>query len=321
MTTAWDRGVKILNGLEPHYAKERDRILDIGVARALGVQFRSGYNILRFYLLREEMLRMEGKERLDILNQLSDIIREELDLDEQLLKLCERDSRLGFHSEAEGYKYFPEKIRWRMRQLKSVLASDVPEMGKIIRDGGFLFPEYTGKKPSGAVAYAVPSDGSLWSNLKGDYSKDLKWQSCDFGPHKPVVRWAATYDKEALYIVVAGISDPAHPSSVASISNVLLKIEPHRLFPCRRFVFNPGAEKLVDNVRVLKESGISRAVVRIPFDRIGLTAEDFQPIRIDVRVQTRKEGSSAWRPNNPATSRLSLGSDNPADLGWLVFRK
>ena len=73
---------------------------------------------------------MEGRERLEILTQLTDIINEEIKLDQQLIVLCEKDSRLGFHSEAEGYKYFPEKIRWRMEQLKSVLANDVPEVKK-----------------------------------------------------------------------------------------------------------------------------------------------------------------------------------------------
>jgi len=71
------------------------------------------------------MFRMEGRERLDILNQLGQIIKEEIELDEQLLVLCVKDSRLGFHSEAEGYKYFPEKIKWRMEQLKAVLENDV----------------------------------------------------------------------------------------------------------------------------------------------------------------------------------------------------
>jgi hypothetical protein len=40
---------------------------------------------------------------------------------------------------------------------------------------------------------------------------------------------------------------------------------------------------------------------------------------VDVRVQQRGAGTSSWRPHNPLTSRLALGSDNPADLGWLVF--
>ncbi len=130
MSKSWKKGVELLKGIEQNYTDEPERIRDIGVAKALGIQFRSGYNILHFYLLREKMLRMEGKERLDLLNNLVDIILEELELDEQLLILCKHDSRLGFHSEAEGYKYFPEKIEWRMDQLRSVLANDVPELRK-----------------------------------------------------------------------------------------------------------------------------------------------------------------------------------------------
>ncbi len=108
------------------------------------------------------MLRMEGKERLDILKQLTDIIHEELDLDKQLIGLCEKDSRLGFHSEAEGYKYFPEKIRWRMHELEYVLSNDVPEIKKLIGNDKLLFPEYTGKEPVGLVAYATRAKDSVW---------------------------------------------------------------------------------------------------------------------------------------------------------------
>ena len=76
MTTSWEKGMSILNGLEKNYINEPKRILDIGVARALGIQFRSGYNILHFYLLREKMFRMEGQGRQEKLKQLTDIIRE-----------------------------------------------------------------------------------------------------------------------------------------------------------------------------------------------------------------------------------------------------
>jgi len=48
--------------------------------------------------------------------------------------------------------------------------------------------------------------------------------------------------------------------------------------------------------------------------------EDLHPVRMDIIVQSRTEGSGSWRPNNPTTSQLILGSDNSADLGWLVFQ-
>jgi hypothetical protein len=70
MSANWDKGVAIMNDLEPGYSNEPDRILDIGLAKAMGIQFRSGYNILRFYMLREKMLRMTGIERLETLEEL-----------------------------------------------------------------------------------------------------------------------------------------------------------------------------------------------------------------------------------------------------------
>ena len=155
-----------LSTLEQRFANQPERMLDIGVARALGIQFRSGYNILHFYQLREQMLRANGPERLDTLKQLNAIVREELEQNKVLLALCEKDSRLGFHSEAEGYKYFPEKIRWRMKQLQNVLADDFPAVERQILNKESLFPAYTGLKPEGPVARAVPSNYAVWTSTK-----------------------------------------------------------------------------------------------------------------------------------------------------------
>lgn len=97
MTTTWDRGTAILDDAAPACADDAERMLDIGVAKALGIQFRSGYNILRFYNLREEMLRMDGPERVDVLAEMKAIVQAELADSEALLPLCERDTRLGFN--------------------------------------------------------------------------------------------------------------------------------------------------------------------------------------------------------------------------------
>jgi len=331
MGASWDRGVELLRALEPRFRDEPERMLDIGVARALGIQSRSGYNILRFYRLREQMLHMTGNERLDILRQLTAIVREELNQNEQLLALCERDSRLGFHSEAEGYKCFPEKIRWRMRQLRDVLAKDAPELERLIRDGKPLFPEYTGQQPAGAMAYSMPAGGALWSSPRLDPPPGLRWQSFGYGPDSQTVRWGATHDTEALYMMVSGAAAAERPSPASPVASVLVKVEPRRLWPARQFVFIPGAETrapLPDYVapqsvegRVVTPPGTWRAVVRIPLQSIGLSAERLDPVRVDVRVQRAGSGTSAWRPQNPVTPRLALGSDNPADLGWLLFER
>jgi len=328
MSSAWNRGVAILDRLRSHNSNEPERLLDIGLAKALGIQFQSGYDILKFYLLREKMYRMEGIERLQILKSLKQIINTELDLDEQLLKLCKQDSRLGFHSEAEGYKYFPDKIRWRMHQLRNLLEQDVPELSQQIRNNQPFFPTYTGQEPTGATAYAVVTDSSLWQSTKWEPPSNLHWQPCTHGSGKLDIKWAASYDDDALYILVS--ADVAPPSERSSISNVLVKVEPRRLWPSYHFNFNPTSEKWIkrnqdfvasESVkgRIINKSDRCYAILRIPFERIWWNGEEMHPIRIDVRVRNGVEETSAWRSLNPTVPRLNLGEDNPVDLGWLLF--
>ena len=248
------------------------------------------------------MLRMEGKKRLQILNQLSEIIREEIALDKKLLLLCKNDSRLGFHSEAEGYKYFPEKISWRMNQLSAVLAFDVPEFERIIRRGDALFPEYTGRKPVGPQARCI----SVGSSVEADDGKlnfrDMQWQTFGNEGEAQTLRWAACYDREALYIIVSGSETADRSVSVPPISALTVKVEPRRLWPCKRFMFSPENEgRPGDEVRIFRESGTYYITVRIPFEKIGQDVTHVQPVRIDVQVQKRKGGVSAWLPSNPLT--------------------
>lgn len=320
MTTAWERGMQTLSTLEPRFANQPERMLDIGVARALGIQFRSGYNILHFYQLREQMLRADGPGRMETLKQLRAIANEELEQNKVLLALSEKDSRLGFHSEAEGYKYFPEKIRWRMQQLRDLLADDFPAVERQIRDNQPLFPAYTGRRPEGPVARAIPSNDSIWSSGKFAPPSALQWQKFEQGADRAEVRWGASYDAANLYVAV---------SAAAPIANVLIKLEPRRLWPAKQLIFIPGAEaqaerpdyvapQTVDG-RLFADSGGHNAVVRIPLARAGVDPAHLNPIRLNLRVQHKDAGRSLWLPEHPWTPRLALGTDNPADLGWLQF--
>ena len=116
--------------------------------------------------------------------------------------------------------------------------------------------------------------------------------------------------------------------SDAPPSTVLVKVEPRRLWPCKQFQFVPGGgtfAELPDSVapqsvdgQVVKSSGGWRAAVRIPRARIGIAPGLPDPIRVDVQV-TRPGGRESWLPAHPLTYRLNLGTDNPADLGWLLF--
>ena len=280
------------------------------------------------------MFRMEGRQRLSLLDQLTRIIKEEIDQDKQLLLLCERDSRLGFHSEAEGYKYFPEKIKWRIDQLNNILVNDVPEIKETILKDQLLFPEYTGSKPEGPVAGCIASDDSIWSGKSPVIPVNLNWQPCSYGSDSTKFRWAAVYSKKELYIIISQKEHPDQNAPASSVAAVEIRIEPQRLYPASHFVFDSVTTRndvypahfigypLIYRAgfREINEKGIWYTAVRIPFQIIGLNAGSLHPIRTDVIVKTKDEGSCSWRPDNPTTERLILGSDNPADLGWLIFQ-
>jgi hypothetical protein len=262
---------------------------------------------------------MKGKERLDVLNELVNIIHDELALDQQLLTLCEQDSRLGFHSEAEGYKYFPAKIQWRIDQLKSVLANDVTELRRIIRKDELLFPEYTGLQPEGTVAYCIQSKEAGWPGSREILPVGLQWQKCAFGPGKNEIKWASEWDENTLYIWIKTDKNCEQNGSLLNLVNIDIKIEPQRLRPCRHFVFDMENTAADDLMVTRDKSGVCYVGISISFEKIGITTDDLHPVRMDVRVQNRVGEISSWRPDHPLTSRLILGSDNPLDLGWLVF--
>ncbi len=127
MVDKWAAGVKIMKSLCKRFHDNSARLKDIGLAEAIGIQFESGYNILRFYALREG-LNSPDKLKDEILDQMESIVSDEITRSARMIELCKYDSRLGFNSEAEGYKYFPEKLKWRIGMLQSLLSEDFSKM-------------------------------------------------------------------------------------------------------------------------------------------------------------------------------------------------
>lgn len=99
----------------------------ISVTRALFVLSRSAENILRFYADREELGLGSGRSGAEILQEMRALTEAEIRNSEEMCALCVRDSRLGYHSEAEGYKFFPKKLKSRIRQLENLLRTEFPE--------------------------------------------------------------------------------------------------------------------------------------------------------------------------------------------------
>lgn len=122
----WSEGAKIIQDFRPAFRNNPERLKDIDLVEALGILFKSGYNILNFYALRKILLSYNPDEWADTLTQMESIVNGEIKRSSRMIKLCEADSRLGFHSEAEGYKFFPDKLKWRIEKLENLLVNDFP---------------------------------------------------------------------------------------------------------------------------------------------------------------------------------------------------
>lgn len=164
--------------------------LDIGLLKALRIQFESARNIFEFYLLRRGAYcasRVEGdtKKALKNLERMGEIVVSEIDASKRLAELCSEDSRLGFHSEAETHMYSKERLQWRADILKDTL-NQIAAAKNILREGGKLpessFEENAPKVQTGAQWNEAPStrwkisecDGGIKfeAQLRGDYGYD-----------------------------------------------------------------------------------------------------------------------------------------------------
>lgn len=144
MSGKWKQGFKLLNSLQVVCRGDRDCLGEIRLAEAIGLQMQSACNVLQFYLLREDMLYY----RRDHLAEMETIVRSEIRNSKRMCELCEQDSRLGYHSEAEGYLFYPEKLRARINLLQELIEEDFPMFS--IQDS--RWDVFTGSKPEGASA-------------------------------------------------------------------------------------------------------------------------------------------------------------------------
>ena len=115
-------GSDALKTLASRWGGDFERMRDIGVMKALALQFQSGSDIFDFYrdrataLYESRVLGNTAAARAAVRRMGKAVTREEA-VTRELLPLAKSDSRLGFHSEAEAHQYHPAKLEWRLGEL------------------------------------------------------------------------------------------------------------------------------------------------------------------------------------------------------------
>ena len=278
MNQLWQKGMKRLQALIPFYQNNPPRLADISLSGAVGLQIKSCCNLLEFYLLREEMFYTKQNH----LARMMEIVKDEIANTEEMLSLCRKDHRLGYHSEAEGFLFYPEKLEGRIELLKDLLEKDFPAFDINAPE----LDEYTGRVMNGKVAHYgeknLLDNGTSWlCRKKGDQLcfelEGMKDKDCTVALemnriHPPI---KVKFTKEGHHMVCSNVY-PATQNMVIRKENDL-------------FTFEVDLKLYAD------------------FMREGV------PLRINVIVD-----DTAWVKHEPLPSRLMFGDTNWNCAGWLT---
>lgn len=286
MSEKWQEGFRLLNGLKASYINNKTCRMDIQLAEAIGLQMKSAYNLLNFYFLREDMLYC----RKDHLAEMKVIVEDEIRNSARMSALCEEDSRLGYHSEAEGYLFYPEKLLARIDLLKELLENDFPKY----RINDPRWDVYTGLKPEGDSA-VIYRKGTKTPNIYA-MGHDASWQ--------------AEYDDEYIYFCLYNIRD----------KHAVMDIEPCRhwisacvfLDPPDRMAYSSCNYAQIPEKKV--EYHGNDILLSIPLHMFdGFRREGF-PMRINIWGE-----DFHWVDPKPWPWRLQHNGYNPAGMGWLIM--
>ncbi len=302
--TSWREGMKLLP------LSSDDEM--VSIASALDLLFDSGNNILRFYGLRRELGLGIG-DPFEKLAAMRDIVLREIENSESMIPLCEADVRLGYHSEAEGFKFFPKKLRARIEKLKTLLETEFKLVEERINDGLAPLEFYLGKKdgeayPDSYMLHGVPVTEAEWCDIDGGN------------------RFRVSYDDENIYVQIDSSSD----------KNCKLSFEFEPLMPSPGICFDPdGNVKLFDEacshhsvfgekierelskytVKAEKKDG-EGALYTVTADRKACGWTENRPLRMYVSVAD----TYYWHEStdDPSDSKLAKWDEIPSLFGWLL---
>ena len=154
----------VIARLRAKYAADRARRRDLGIMVTLMDLFESAKDIFAFYRLRREAVfaSRDGGDQpraLRCAREMAAIVEREKARSREMMPLCDDDSRLGFHSEAQSHQFTSAYLAWRVGELDDAAA----ELGRIMREleVGRKWPESARERSAQRIAARALPDGSI----------------------------------------------------------------------------------------------------------------------------------------------------------------
>ncbi len=307
MSESWNLGLKELEKIPSNDCYNYNE--QINCAKALGILFESGHNILRFYQLRE-MIGLEKADAKSTLSEMKEIVKEEIRLTKEMIPVCENDKRLGYHSEAENFKFFPLKLQHRINQLENLLKTEFVEVEERIENGLVPFEYYKGVE-DGVPRYKM-GKGSLenadWLKLNDEKSQ-----------------FKAAYDKENLYFEFkSDIKFGVRFSPEYTLMHVDYSGEVTEDIKFKHAYHNPlyhalcvddGLEKLekIWQITPIPSDGMH---FTITFKRTDIGWTEDIPFKLRIGHEI-KSHTSIWAMEPNPVHHLGKSEVSPGQFGWL----
>lgn len=293
MRDCWKEGLKRI----PENCPE-EQVL---IAKALEVLFTSGCNILNFYRLRH-LLGKGAPEGGEILEGMRKIVEDEISNSKSMAELCKLDGRLGYHSEAEGYKFFPEKLEWRIQSLERLLATEFSEVQRNIVLGNAPLPYYLGETKD--AYYMADSLENAEKRILSDGSSSFR----------------AAYDADKLYIELQGKKGTAFTIGFeyelmwASPAIILCNGQ-KKLAPCVITHQSVWGQRIDEELNKYDVTIVSDRIYRVTILREKVGWNTDRPIKFRLKAD-----NCSWIQEEQPV--VSLGKDemSPGEYGWLLCR-
>ncbi len=293
MREAWHEGVALLPDTTP--VEQRT------VAQALDVLLASGNNILHFYHLREQ-LAYAANDAAALLDAMESIVEEEMTHSAVMIDLCYTDRRLGYHSEAEGFKFFPEKLQERIRSLAILKADSFTRVRNALAHVHKPLTWYDGDIDSG------------YRMGKGDQT------TASFVRVGDSATFRVAYDAEHLYVELQGSANVRY----------CLNFEYRLLWPSPGIVINNGVvglsecavshqsmwgdkitQELAKYHLLHNDPATGHYVLAIDRQAVGWTED--RPLRMALTVN-----GVPWMADDQPVRTLGKFDASPGDFGWLM---